>query len=226
VTTRGAVDRAAAGLRATLPVFTRGNLLHATVRAVGRPLARGELSAMLAARLRHGPIDGLLGGSAPAGPRLSSFEARAYYPAGILLVDRPSLVDLFAASGALVQSRVAVVATTGEPRPVVEWLVAGARAGRRAPVGWLHDAATVLYPFFFEPLATLFARDPALPFRDLGLRADRGLRDPYTRERVYELEAVTPAALVTRAVRGVLDMLEPDPVLAPRARGAPARRRG
>lgn len=142
-------------------------------------------------------------------------EQRAYYPAGILLVDRPALVRTFAESGALVQARVAVVSTSGEPKHVVEWLVLGARAGLRAPVGYLHDASTVLYPFFFEPLATL-AREGEVRFRDLGLRPGRGFRDPTTKKRVHTLDAVTPAALVSYAVRGVLAMLEPDEMLAPR----------
>jgi len=214
------IDRAARALRETLPVFTRGNLFHATARACRRPIARGAFDAALERRLARGPLDGLLAPARRAGPKaakLSPSEQRAYYPAGILLVDRASLVDLFAASGALIQARVAVVATSGHPRDVVDWLALGARAGRTAPVGYLHDASTVLYPFFFEPLATLFARDAAVPFRDLGLRRGRGFRDPYTRERVFDLEAATPAALVSCAVRGVLDMLEPDRMLAPLA---------
>ncbi len=147
---------------------------------------------------------------------LSTREKRAYYPAGILLVaGAPSLVETFAASGALIQSRVAVVSTSGEPRHVVEWLVAGARAGNTAPVGYLHDASTVLYPFFFEPLRTLAER-PGLRYRDLGLRPGSGLRDPYRRTRVYDLDAVTPAALISYAVRSVLEMIEPDAMLLPR----------
>ena len=148
--------------------------------------------------------------------RLSTHEKRAYYPAGILLVaGGPALVETFASSGALIQSRVAVVSTRGAPRDVVEWLVAGARAGNTAPVGYLHDASTVRYPFFFEPLRTRAYRH-GLRYRDLGLRPGRGFRDPYRRARVYDLDAVTPAALVSYAVRSVLEMIEPDAMLAPR----------
>lgn len=214
VTRRRALERAAAELRATLPVFTRGNLFHATARACKTPLSPAAFDAALA----RGPVEGLLGRAPRPGPRMTSFEQAAYYPAGILLVDRDAIVDLFAGSGALIQARVAVVSTSGYPRRVVEWLVAGACAGRSAPVGYLHDASTVLYPFFFEPLATLVARNPALPFRDLGFRPGRGFRDPYTRARTHDLEAATPAALVSYAVRAVLGMIEPDAMLAPRAR--------
>ena len=147
--------------------------------------------------------------------KLGRDEKRAYYPAGILLVDRDALVETFAASGVLVQSRVAVVSTSGEPRHVVEWLVEGARAGRSAPVGYLHDASTVLYPFAFEPLATL-AKRPGLRYRDLGLRPGAGFRDAWQKKRVYALKDVTPAALVSYAVRGVLEMIEPDAMLFPR----------
>jgi len=213
MTLRRAIERAAAELRATLPVFTPGNLFHATSRALGKPLSRAAFDEALA----RAPLDGLLARAPRPGPRMSSFEKAAYYPAGILLVDHDAIVDLFAASGALIQARVAVVSTSGHPRRVLDWLVAGARAGRAAPVGYLHDASTVLYPFAFEPLATLFARDPALPFRDLGFRPGRGFRDPHTRARVSELEAATPAALVAYATRAVLAMIPPDAVLAPRA---------
>ena len=202
------IDRAAARLRETLPVFTRENLRHAS------GLSPAAFDAALAKK--RGRVEGLVRPTRGEGPRLSAEEKRAYYPAGILLVDRPALVDLFAASGALIQGRVAVVSTSGEPRHVVDWLVAGARAGRSAPVGYVHDATTVLYPFFFEPLATLGRARVPVRFRDLGLRPGRGFRDPYTRKRAYDLEAVTPAALVTYAVRAVLEMVQPDLMLAPR----------
>lgn len=147
---------------------------------------------------------------------MSPREQRAYYPAGILLVDRTEIVDLFAKSGALIQARVAVVDVAGHPRDVVRWLVAGARAGHTAPVGYLHDATTVLYPFSFEPLATLAARGP-IRFRDLGFRPGRGFRDPIQKRRVTSLAEATPSALVSHAVRAVLAMLDGDALLAPRA---------
>ena len=147
---------------------------------------------------------------------ISPREARAYYPAGILLVDRPEMVELFARSGALVQSRVAIVDVRGNPREVVRWLVVGARAGHDAPVGYLHDATTVLYPFSFEPLRTLASRG-SIRFRDLGFRPGRGFRDPIQKKRVTSLADATPSALVSYAIRGVLAMLEGDAMLAPRA---------
>jgi hypothetical protein len=146
---------------------------------------------------------------------MSMREQRAYYPAGILLVDRREIVDVFAASGALIQSRVAVVDVSGHPRDVVRWLEVGARAGHRAPVGYLHDAATVLYPFAFEPLRTLALRGE-IRFRDLGFRPGRGFRDPQKRKRVFALADATPTALVTYAVRRVLEMIDGDAMLAPR----------
>ncbi len=209
------IDIAAASLRATLPVFTRGNLYHRT------GVTRAAFDAALARRRARGRIEGLLSGRARTTPRMSAAEQRAYFPAAILLVATArrsrDIVDLFAASGALIQARVAVVDAGGHPRDVVRWLVTAARAGHTAPVGYLHDASTVLYPFFFEPLATLAAKDEKLRFRDLGFRPPSGFRDRYTKKRVHELEAATPAALVSYAVRSVLEMLEPDLMLAPRA---------
>jgi hypothetical protein len=215
VIARATIDVAATTLRETLPVFTRGNLFHATARVAKRSLLRPDFDAALARRLAHEPLDGLLHAPSPRRSHaLSPREQRAYFPAGILLVDRSDVVDLFAASGALVQARVAVVDVDGHPREVVRWLVAAARAGHGAPIGYVHDASTVLYPFFAEPLATLTARARDLAFRDLGFpRA--GFVDPYSRARVYELEAASPSALVAYALREILGMLDRDAMLAP-----------
>src|SRR5487761_2264518 len=110
------IDAAAKGLARSSRVFTRGNLFHATrrrARLPGRP-AEGDFEAFcrgpLAARLRIAPISGLLPSPAPPAraPRLPR-EGDAYFPAGILVVDRTPIVDLFAASGVLVQARLAVV---------------------------------------------------------------------------------------------------------------------
>jgi hypothetical protein len=92
----------------------------------------------------------------------------------------------------------------------------GSRDRRDADIGYLHDAATVLYPFAFEPLRTLVARGD-VRFRDLGLRPGRGFRDPEKRSRILKLASVSPSALVTYAVRSVLSMLAGDAMLAPRA---------
>lgn len=159
---------------------------------------------------------------------LSRREARAYFPAGILLVDRPELVEVFAASGALVQARIAVVDIHGHPRHVVRWLIDGARNGHRAPVGYLHSPTTVVYPFSFEPLASLANSPAPLVFRDLGIHAGGAVRDPFTQRRVTSLDAMSPAALVAYATRGVLAMARGDAMLAPlrpaTARAAPRRR--
>ena len=211
------IEAAAAELRNTLPVFTRGNLRHATRRVLrGQALTERAFEAKLARYLAREPIDGLLPLRACArGVALSRAEEVAYFPAGVLLVDRPAIVDLFAASGALVQARIAVVDVHGYPAPVVDWLVRGARRGHRAPVGFLHDAATALYPFLLEPLASLSRSKHPPPFRDLGIGAGGSMRDPITRGRERELEAVTPAALVSYAARGVLSMLAGDDMLRP-----------
>ena len=104
----------------------------------------------------------------------------ACFPAAILMVDRPTVVDLFVASGALVQARIAVVCVDGTPAHVVSWLRRGLERGHRAPVGYLHDVRTVLYPFLFEPLATMvaLARGSPIPYRDLGIGPGRALSDP------------------------------------------------
>ena len=159
---------------------------------------------------------------------LSRREGRAYFPAGILLVDRPELVDSFAASGALVQARIAVVDIHGHPKHVVRWLVDAVRNGHRAPVGYLHAPTTVVYPFAFEPLASLVKSPAPVVFRDLGIRAGGAIRDPFTRRRITSLDAMSPAALAAYAARGVLSMINGDAMLAPMRpameRDAPRRR--
>jgi hypothetical protein len=122
----------------------------------------------------------------------------------VLLVDRPAILDLFVASGAIANIRLAVVCTDGSPAPVIAWLRPGYRAGRRAPVLYLHDAATVIYPFNFEPLTTLirYGRDEPLPYHDLGLSPlgcqARGFAETLPPdELLFDLEAVPPAALVS-----------------------------
>ena len=157
-------------------------------------------------------------------------EWSAYFPAAILLVDRPEILHLFAASGAIVQARLAVATLDGEPRAVVRWLCAGLRRGYRAPIGYLHDAATIRYPFSAEPLKTCLeslGRDEKLVYLDLGL-PPRGL-DPRelpfesSLERpIFELEAAPPAAIVAWATRQLMAAIPRDPWLAPLT----AKRRG
>lgn len=207
------VDAAAAELRATARAFTRGNLVHAVARRGGAPAA-------VERRLRAGPIDGLLPPPRRPPVRRLPREWDAYFPAAILIVDRPEIVDLFAASGVLVQARLAVVCLDGTPATVVRWLRRGLHAGYRAPIGYLHDAATVLYPFAFEPLRTLVDLDAPIEFVDLGLPPG-GLAAsalpfcPDIRAPITELEAPPPPAIVAYAARRLGAMLPRDPWLAP-----------
>ena len=218
------IDRAAEELRAGCAAFTRRNLFHAVRRRGGGPddFAR-FVAGPLARRLRRGPIAGLLTPGPPARGRRLTREHDAYFPAAILIVDRSELVDLFAASGVLVQARIAVVSTDGTPRTVVRWLARGIRAGFRAPVGYLHDASTVLYPFALEPLATLIeverGRQP-IAYVDLGL-PPRGLAAdalpfcPPIAAPVTELEAPPPAAIIAYAARRLSRLLPRDEWLEP-----------
>src|SRR5262249_31628666 len=98
----------------------------------------------------------------------------AAFPEAVLLVDRPAILDLFAASRALVPATLAVASVAGPPAPLAAWLRQGFREGRHAHVLYVHDAATVVFPFSIEPLATLvqcMAEPGAGPLRftDLGL---------------------------------------------------------
>jgi hypothetical protein len=224
------IDRAAAVLLAGGRAFTRRNLFHAARRvALGDGDPRGfDFDAFcggpLAERLRMGPLPGLLPPPAPAPRRRLPPEWDAYFPAAILLVDRPALVNLIAASGALVQGRVAPIALDGTPRHVTRWLRRGYERGQRAPIAYVHDAATVVYPFTYQPLAALVevTRGEPLPYRDLGLPRD-GLPPsafPFAsalpaEERVVDLEQLPPAAFVAYAVRGALALVPPDSLLAP-----------
>jgi hypothetical protein len=148
-------------------------------------------------------------------------EWRAYFPAAILLVDRPEIVELFAASGVLVQARIAVVCIDGSPSTVINWLRSGLRVGHRAPIGYLHDAKTVVYPYLFDPLATLLAISPKdLVYKDLGIRPGLGLRDPLGIANSYarhatELDEMPPCSLVAYAATELLAMVGADPLLAP-----------
>jgi hypothetical protein len=226
------IDAAAAELLLTSRAFTRRNLYYAVMRL--RPALRAHASAErfynddLARRLRQAPLAGLLPavstrrGRVVAQPPLSLRERAAYFPAAILLVDGPEIVDLFAASGVLVQARVAVVCIDGSPANVVSWLRHAARRGHRAPVGYLHDARTVLYPFRFEPLATLVAslRGRPMAYRDLGIGPGLPVRDPLHMAdayagRVQHLEELPPSSLVAYAAQQLLEMVAPDPMLLP-----------
>jgi hypothetical protein len=221
-------DAAADRLRESSRAFTRRNLFHAARRLARE---RGELferdferfaEGPLGERLREGPIPGLLleGGRRPGRVRLPR-EYDAYFPAAILLVDRARVVDLFAASGILVQARVAVVALDGYPGHVTAWLCRGLRAGLRAPVGYLHDSASIAHPFVLEPLRTYLdvATSGELAYRDLGAPPEGGAPDLFgkeaPRELVLELEQLPPHVLISYAARAVLAMTPRDSMLEP-----------
>jgi hypothetical protein len=169
---------------------------------------------------------------APWPSRKLSAEWDAYFPAAIVVVDSPAVLDLFIASGVIPKARLAVIGLDGTPRNVVAWLKRGYRAGRRAPVVYLHDAATVVYPFLVEPLATCVKHlggDP-LVYRDLGLPPrgaspalfdDDAFRES---EPIVELEAIPPMTLVRYASRAALGLIPPDPNMLPLTREAERRR--
>ena len=234
------IDAAAAELLVTSRAFTPGNLYHAVRRLHPALRAHGSVERFsniaLARRLRQGPLTGLLPavstrrGPRVAQPPLSLRERAAYFPAAILLVDRPEIVALFAASGVLVQARVAVVCVDGSPANVVSWLCHAARRGHRAPVGYLHDVRTVLYPFLFEPLVTIVEslRGRPLAYRDLGIGPGLPVRDPLHIADAYaagaqSLEELPPSSLVAYAAQQLLEMVAPDPLLLPMRPSRPAR---
>jgi len=226
------VDATAATIASSSRAFTRRNLFFAVRRAARE---RGmsmdaEVDAFCAKyvepRVRARGVPGLL--AATSNPTIDTIvppEFDAYFPAAILLVDRREVVELFAASGVVVQARLAVVSLDGFPHHVTAWLCRGMRAGHRAPIGYLHDAATVVYPFTFEPLATWIAAadDEPLRYLDLGIPPGgvRG-RTPVDRgEPLLELEELSPRALVAWATRAVLGLVPPDPMLAPLVSATP-----
>lgn len=221
---RDLIDRAADQLRASSAAFTGRNLFHAARRLGARPRDFAAFVAgPLARRLRRGPVEGLLAPRPSARSSRLSREHASYFPAAILIVDRPELVDLFAASGVLVQARLAVVSIDGTPSTVVRWLARGMRAGFRAPVGYLHDSTTVFYPFAIEPLRTLVeAVGPrgAIDFVDLGL-PPAGLAAgelpfcPPMTEPITDLEAPPPSAIVAYAARRLAMLLPRDEWLLP-----------
>lgn len=149
-------------------------------------------------------------------------EWDACFPAAVLLVDSPRILDAIVATGVVVQARIAVLCVDGSPTHVVSWLRRGFRLGHRAPVGYLHDASTVLYPFFLEPLATLVAAQKGGPiaYRDLGIGPGRPLRDPLRMAgsraaRARRLADVPATSLAAYAAHELLRMVPPDPLLVP-----------
>jgi hypothetical protein len=127
----------------------------------------------------------------------------------VLLVDRPSILALLRDADAL--EGAAIVCIDGRPAPLVTRLAQRFREGFRAPVLYLHDAATVVYPFAVEPLATLVREAGGAPivYRDLGLpplgASARRFGDPtMARDQpVLKLEAIPPATLARYCARAV-----------------------
>lgn len=205
------IDASAEGLRAGAPAFTARNLRFAVRRALGAEVTDAKLDAALRRRLARGPLPGLLPVRRARASRKLPSAWDAAPPTAVLLVDRPAILDLFLAlAGHDVGGRgpslstMAVVCIDGTPKPVVAWLSQSCGAWLRAPVLYLHDAATVVYPFSLEPLATRMARqdEPPMVYRDLGLSpggsAARRFGDPAlpSDELILELEAIPPAALL------------------------------
>jgi hypothetical protein len=208
-TMAGVIDAAAAALHAASPVFSRGNLYHAVRRARGAEVSEAAFDAAVRRRLQRGRLPGLLSARRPRG-----IEPEA--PKAVLLVDRSEIVSLFGALGPEAHE-LAVVGIDGTPRPLVAGLAQSFREGLRLPVLYLHDAATVIYPFLLEPLASLVESggDASLLYRDLGLpplgAAARRFGDPAIPddEVILELEAVSPAALLEHCLKAARSL--PDP---------------
>jgi len=201
---RKALEDTARALHAESPAFTRKNLLYAVRRSLSASVSEGDFDVALRKRLAKGTLPGLLPARSRWRPRPLPREWDAYFPKVVLLVDRPAILDLFIASGAIATTRLAVVCLDGSPAPVVSWLERGFKAGRQVPFVYLHDAATIVYPFTLEPLASLVAHrgEEALVYRDLGLPPlganARRFDDPSLPEGplIFELEALPPATLV------------------------------
>ena len=201
-----AIDAAAQTLREDGLGFTERNLLYAVRRAEGDRTTEQKFRTSLRRRLARGPLPGLLPSSDSRSMRklarglAEEWDARP--PAAVLLVDRPAIVGTFMASGVSGSQRLAVVCIDGSPAPVVAALKRGLRAGHRAPVLYIHDAGTVIYPFSVEPLATILERSDPLAYADLGLAplgtTARRFGDPKLPpgELLFDLEAIPPAALV------------------------------
>jgi hypothetical protein len=217
------IDDCAVALRADIGAFTRRNLRHALGRTLCREVDEAELEAALRSRLERGALPGLLPVRCTWRSRRLGREWEAYFPKAILLVDRRPILDLFVASGTIPSARIAVVCIDGSPSPVVAWLRRGFRSGRQVPVAYLHDAATVVYPFAVEPIAALAesARSEPLVYRDLGLPP---LGVPASRfhapsalpgETIVELEALPPATLIRYGIRAAARLAPGDPNMLP-----------
>ena len=226
---RSLIDVAAGALRAGAPVFTRRNLFHAIRRARGAAMTEAGFDAALRRRLSRGALPGLL--PARRRPRPLARGWDACFPEAVLLVDRPVIRDLLAASRVIAPACLTVVCIDGTPSTVVAWLQRGFRAGQRAPVLYLHDAATVVYPFTLEPLVTRVAHRGSEPvgYADLGLpplgATARRFDDPTLPgdEPIFELEAIPPRTLLRYCTRAATRLVSATRTDSPRT-VAPAAR--
>ena len=214
---RSAIDVSADALRAEAPAFTRRNLYFAVRRAHDGGMSDVAFEAALRRRLARGALPGLLPARTRSRARKSVSTRNDAFPAAILLVDRPAIRDLFAAIDvapklggvASEDLGLAVVCIDGTPAALVRSLVRGFAEGLRAPVLYLHDATTIIYPFAVEPLATLVKQNDPRPidYRDLGLpplgAIARRFDDPVlpSDEPIFELEAIPPATLLRYCVK-------------------------
>jgi hypothetical protein len=215
----GMIDVAAEALRARSRVFTRRNLFHVMRRgAQGSAMTEAKFDAALRRRLSRGPLVGLLPVRRRWGPQAFLREWEARFPEALLLVDRTAILDLFVESGVVASARVAVVSVDATPAPIVDWLKRGFLAGHRAPLLYAHDAATVIYPFTVEPIATMLAQAGPEPitYVDLGLpplgATARRFGDPTLpqEELILELEAIPPATLVRYCMDAARRLALPD----------------
>jgi hypothetical protein len=136
-------------------------------------------------------------------------------PDVVLLVDRPSIVRLLDAALAVDGVSIATVCIDGTPRARVARLRALLRdePAHRTAVLYLHDAATVVYPFAIEPVATLAAtRDESagdIVYVDLGLppagAPARRFADPTlpADKPILELERIPPGTLARYCAEAV-----------------------
>lgn len=125
----------------------------------------------------------------------------------MLLVDRPALAHLFVRCDVRPET-LAVTCIDGTPSPIVSWLRRGFRRGHRAGVLYLHDAATVIYPFTLEPVATLFEHSTAasLAYADIGMpplgAPARRFSDPTLGDvPIRDVEELPPATLIRYCLR-------------------------
>jgi hypothetical protein len=211
---RGHIEASAAALRMQASVFTQQNLYFAVRRSHGGAIDEEAFDAALRARLARGPMPGLLPAPLRARSRTLVHPRNDETANVVLLVDRAAILDLLAAmaaDGSHALTGTAVVCIDGSPAPLVARLVQRFRGGWSLPVLYLHDAATVVYPFAIEPLATLVSQqgERSIVYRDLGLpplgASARRFRDPALSpdEPILHLEEIPPLALARYCAKAI-----------------------